>query len=302
MEKYRPFITFGIAIFLALIATVLIISWLQTKAKAKVAVPVETEKVAVAKVDLAWGATLTKEMIETKPFLKGSLIRGYFPDSSSLEGRVAIFPVKTGEPIFESRLAPTNVKTGGVPAVISSKKRAIAVRVDKVIGVSGFIHPNNRVDVLVTLSSGKTPAPITKTVLENILVLAVGTEMETKGKEEKPSPVDVITMEVTPEEAEKVTLAATEGKVALVLRNFSDTEDVFTKGMTIPVLLASYSSSNPVKETKGVSRKVAGSGKLAQIEVPAPFIEKVETKPRTVTVDLVIGGKDNKRFTFLKTD
>jgi pilus assembly protein CpaB len=302
MEKYRPFVILGIAIFLALITTVLIISWLQTKAKAKAAAPLETQEVAVAKVDLEWGTKLTSGMIETKPFLKGSLVGGYFSDSSSLVGRVLIFPVKASEPIFESRLAPTNVRTGGVAAMLRSKKRAIALRVDKVIGVSGFIHPGNRVDVLVTLASGKITNPITKTVLENILVLAAGPEMETRGKEEKPSPVDVITLEVTPEEAEKVTLAATEGKVVLVLRNFNDTEDFFTKGITIPALLASYSTSGPVKQPKTASKRVVKSEKPAQIEVPAPTVEKVETKPRTFIVEVIKGGKVSERFTFLRAD
>jgi pilus assembly protein CpaB len=296
MEKYRPFVILGIAIFLALITTVLIISWLQTKAKAKAAAPLETQEVAVAKVDLEWGTKLTSGMIETKSFLKGSLVGGYFSDSSSLVGRVLIFPVRASEPIFESRLAPTNVKTGGVAAVIRSNKRAIALRVDKVIGVSGFIHPGNRVDVLVTLASGKITNPITKTVLENILVLAAGPEMETRGKEEKPSPVDVITLEVTPEEAEKVTLAATEGKVVLVLRNFNDTEDFFTKGITIPALLASYSSPGPVKEAKGVTRKVVGSGKPVPGKLPTPVTERVESekptpaKPRIFIVEVIKGS------------
>ncbi len=210
MGKYRSLIMFGVAIFIALIATALIINWLQTKAKTKEA-PLQTFEVAVSKVDLKWGTVLTKEMIETKPFLKKSIPPGYFPDPSSLAGRVLISPVKANEPILESKLAPTTLKTGGVAAVIGPKKRAIAVKVDKVIGVAGFVHPNNRVDVLVSLHQEKAQAAITKTVLQNILVLAAGPEFETKTKEEKQSPVDVVTLEVTPEEAEKLALAATEG-------------------------------------------------------------------------------------------
>jgi pilus assembly protein CpaB len=79
-----------------------------------------------------------------------------------------------------------NVKGGGVAAVVDSRKRAVAVKMDKTIGASGFVHPGNRVDVLVTLASGKTFAPVTKTILENIRVLAVGRETEEKfGKREK---------------------------------------------------------------------------------------------------------------------
>ena len=287
MGKYKPFILLGAAVVVALITSVLIYNWLQRKAKVEKPEAFQTQSVAVAAADLSWGTILTKEMIRVTPFLKTSLPEGYFSDPASLVGRVLTSPVKANEPIFETKLAPTSVKTGGVAAVITQKKRAVAIRVDKTIGVSGFIHPGNRVDVLVTLSTGKIPAPLTKTVLENILVLAVGPETEIKGKEEKPSDVDVITIEVTPEEAEKVALAATEGKILLTLRNFSDTEDVMTKGMTIPVLLASYSQS-PVKETKANVARVAAK-RVAQTEkpVPAPAMEK----PPIFIIELIKGTK-----------
>ncbi len=294
MGKYRSFIMFGIAIFLALIVTVLIINWLQTKGKVKEAAPLETQEVTIAKVDLKWGTILTNEVMEKKTFLKGSLPPGSYSDTSSLAGRVLISPVKANEPIFESRLAPTNIRTGGVAAVVSPKKRAVAVKVDKVIGVAGFIHPSNRVDVLVTLTTGKNPTSITKTVLENILVLAAGPEFEAKGKEEKPAPVDVVTLEVTPEEAEKLALAATEGKILLVLRNFSDTEDVLTKGMTIPVLLASYSGYSPVSETKPVA--TVAKRKPAPSKTPTPIPEKMakDEKPKPFVVELIKGNKSSE--------
>ncbi len=300
MGKYRSFIMFGIAIFLALIVTVLIINWLQTKAKMKEVAPLETQEVAIAKVDLQWGTTLTNEVIDRKTFLKGSLPPGTFSDGSALVGRVLISPVKANEPIFESRLAPTNIRTGGVAAVVTPKKRAIAVKVDKVIGVAGFIHPNNRVDVLVTLNPEKARTGMTKTVLENILVLAAGPEFEAKGKEEKQSPVDVVTLEVTPEEAEKLALAATEGRILLVLRNFSDTEEILTKGMTIPVLLASYSGYSPVTEAKPApTPKVAGKRAApSKAPAPVPIMEKnvkdEKEKPKPFIVELIKGSKTSE--------
>ena len=291
MGKYKPLILLGVAIIVALIASLLISSYLQKQTRVK-QVTLETQPIAVAKIDLSWGTVLNSEMITTKPYLKSTLPGGYFPDPSSLSGRVLISSIKANEPIFESKLAPTTVKTGGVAAVISPKKRAIAIKVDKVIGVSGFVHPGNRVDVLVTLHQEKAQTSITKTVLENILVLAAGPEIQTKGKEEKASPVDVITLEVTPEEAEKLALAATEGKILLALRNFNDTEDVITKGMTIPTLLASYSTYGSVQEAKVVPVKATGSkkptpvmGKKIETGKPAP-----EKKP-VVTVELIKGNK-----------
>jgi pilus assembly protein CpaB len=264
MGKYRPFIFLGIAIIVALITSILIYNFLQKKAVVKEVVSLETQPVAVAVVDLSWGTALAKEMIRMEPYLKKSLPEGSFPGSSSLEGRVVISTIKAGEPVLESRLAPRGVKTGGVAAIVSPKKRAMAVKVDKVIGVSGYIYPGNRVDVLVTLTKGEKATSIAKTVLENILVLAVGAEKETKGKEEKPSLVDVITLEVTPVEGEKLALAATEGKLLLALRNFSDTEDVLTRGATVPALLSSYT---PVEKTRAVRGKRVTTREVFRIEL-----------------------------------
>ena len=172
----------------------------------------------VAKSDLPWATVLNKNMVKTVPYLKKTLANGFFPDSANIEGRTLLYPVKSNEPIFESKLAPLAIKGSGVAAVISLEHRAMAVRVDKIVGVAGFIHPGNRVDVIVTLQqSGKIAIPVAKIVLENMLVLAVGPEIELSGKQEKPAPVDVITLEVTPQQGEKLALAAAEGKLQLAL-------------------------------------------------------------------------------------
>jgi pilus assembly protein CpaB len=270
MRKYRPWISLGLAFIVAFITSLLIYNYLQ-KSTRIVEVKLETLPVASAVADIGWGTRITKEMIKPIDFLKATAPPGCFSDCDSLVGRVAIFPIKANEPILESRLAPTSITTGGVAAVVSQKKRAVAVKVDKVIGVSGFIHHGNRVDVLVTIPNGKNSEPITKTVLENILVLTVGPELEKKGKDEKPSDVDVITLEVTPEEGEKLSLAANEGKLQLALRNFSDTENVLTRGVTIPTLLASY-AIGPVGGT-------------------SPKGERPAQNPRSLTVELVKGSK-----------
>ena len=184
MGRYRPIIFLGLAIVVAIIASYLIYDYLQRKT-IPVEAKLETQPVAVAVIDLPWGTAIKKEMIKLEPFLKGSLPGGSFSDTSALEGRVLIFPVTAKEPILESRLAPVNVKSGGVAAVIKPKMRAIAVRVDKVIGVAGFIYPGNRVDVLVTITTKQTSDPITKIVLENILVLAAGVEAQKPAKKKK---------------------------------------------------------------------------------------------------------------------
>ncbi len=274
MRKYRPWISLGLAFIVAFVTSLLIYNYLKRSTRI-VEIKSETLPVATAVADIGWGTEITKEMIKPVDFLKATVPPGCFSDGDSLIGRIAIFPIKANEPILDSRLAPASIKTGGVAAVVSHKKRAVAVKVDKVIGVSGFIHQGNRVDVFVTIPTGKTSEPITKTVLQNILVLTVGPELEKKGKEEKPSDVDVITLEVTPEEGEKLALAAAEGKLQLALRNFSDTEKVLTRGVTIPALLASYS----IGKVGGTSPKVE-----RKVELPAQ-------KPRPLVVELIKGGK-----------
>ncbi len=286
MGKRRSFILLGVAVLIALITTALIVRVVQRKAEEKGRASIETQPIAVAMVDLAWGTSLTKEVIKVVPFPKEYVMPGCFSTPEALAGRVLVYPVKMNEPIFESRLAPETIKTGGVAALISPKKRAVAVKVDKIIGVSGFIHAGNRVDVLVTLVSARSSNPITKIVLENILVLAVGPDVEKKGKE--PTPVDVITLEVTPEEAEKLALSATEGKVQLALRNYNDTSDVHTRGVTVPTLLTSYSGAPPERkamETAGKPKGVKSSASSSAASSAA------STRSAGMVVELVKGGK-----------
>jgi pilus assembly protein CpaB len=268
-----PVIMLVVALLIAGIVSYWSYGLLQKKTVEQAA-PADTQQVAVAAYDLKWGTVITSEVVKTQPYLKGSLPTGYIADPAAAVGRVVMYPLQVNEPFTESRLAPASVKLGGVAAIVSPKKRAMAVKVDKVVGVSGFIHPGHRVDVLVSLAkTDKVQQPITKIVLENIPVLAVGTEIEqAAGQKEKPAQVDVITLEVTPEEGEKLALSATEGKLQLALRNYTDTEEVQTRGTTIPNLLASYSGSGPEKKATGARRAA-----------PA--------EPRGFTVELIKGNK-----------
>ncbi len=258
--KLVPILIIFIGIGIAAAASLLAYNKLQNKPIATIVENghVDTLPVAVAKIDLPWGTPIDKSMIKMVPYLKESLPSGYFSDRLALEGRVLIFPLKINEPIFESKLAPASVTTGGVAAVLALKKRAMSVKVDKVIGISGFIYPGNRVDVLVTTKQKRgdsSPLSVTKTVLENILVLASGPELENNDKQQKSQKgVDVITLEVTPEEGEKLALATNTGTIQLALRNFADTEEVITPGSTIKTLLASYRKSELPKATKAAGK------------------------------------------------
>jgi pilus assembly protein CpaB len=277
MKRSQPFILLGLAVGMALVTSILAYNWLQRQPKVvEKVIGSQTEMVAVAVGDLFWGTKLTPEHFKLVPFPTGSLPEGHFSSPESLQDRVLVANVKTNEPILESKLAPRDVTMGGVAAVTRPEKRAMAVKVDDVIGVAGFINPGNRVDVLVTINNSP---PVTKTVLQNVLVLAAGPDLDRTGKEEKPSSVKVITLEVTPEEGEKLALAATEGKVVLALRNQLNAEPVLTRGATIPALLDSYRireevkheapkatvKSNPKPVAPEVSVEVIQGGKVSTV-------------------------------------
>ena len=245
MGTSKAVIMLGAGILIALFASVFAYGRLERRSNVQVQA-VETAPAVVAATDLPRGVVLSKAVVKVESFLKKSLPAGAFAKPDVIEGRTLLYPVRTGELILESGLAPTTLQGGGVAAIITPTKRAMTVRVDKVVGVSGFIHPGHRVDVLVTLpQAGEGAKPVTKIVLENILVLAAGVELEKSGRQEKPAQVDVITLEVTPQEGEKLALASTEGKLQLALRNGADNAEVMTGGTTFPALLASYGLSAP---------------------------------------------------------
>jgi pilus assembly protein CpaB len=252
MGKWKTIAPIVISLVIAITGSVFIYKWINLKTAPKEVVKVESEAVpiVVAAADLQWGTQLRPEMIKTAPFLKESLPAGHFIRTKDLNDRVIIAPINRGEPVVEHRLAPNSIKTGGVSAVLKSGKRAVAVKGDKVMGISGFVNPGNRVDVLVTLRDPKTKLDKTKVVLENIPVLATGTQIQ-KNEKGDPAPVDVYTLEVSVEEAEKLALAASGGRLQFALRNITDTKPVLTKGTTISQTLASLSTGDPKKKTTG---------------------------------------------------
>lgn len=268
MGRFRALAPFLLAVLVALGATVFIYRWLQTKVSQPVVTAPSEDRInlAYAGLDLAWGTKLTPEMIKIVAIPKNVAPSGHFTDSAALVGRVLIYPVKQNEAITESKLAPVSVTTGGVCAVIAPGKRAIAVAGDKVIGLSGFIQPGNFVDILATLKLPESEREyVTKVVLEDVLVLATGNQMQNSA-DGKPAPVDVFTIQVSPEEAERLSLAATNGKLHFALRNTTDREVVYTLGTTISDALDAYRPRmKPIQEDLP-TRTVSGEPRSKPME------------------------------------
>jgi pilus assembly protein CpaB len=235
--------------------SILVFSWLQNEKNRLMAAPIpltQNVQVVVANADFAWGTKLTPEMVQVQEFPSGVIPEGHFISADAVKDRVIMVDVKRNEVLLESKLAPAGATTGGVAAVTDINKRAMSVKVDDVIGVAGFIKPADRVDVMVTIEpdAGKQGNSMAKMILENVKVLAAGTQMERKGKDEEPKQVQVITLEVDVEEAEKLALASTQGKLRLALRNPLNQQHVLTKGANVGALLSSYRPKQVAKQTQ----------------------------------------------------
>jgi pilus assembly protein CpaB len=246
MVNLKAIVPIALSLVIAVVGSLLIYNWVEMRTAPKEVVKVQTEAVpvAVAASIIPWGSKIKPEMVKMVPYLRESLPSGYFSKVEDIKDRVLITPMRINDPIAEHHLAPLEVKTGGVAAVLKEGRRAVSVKGDKVIGLSGLVDPGNRVDVLVTIEDPQKKEDRTKLILENILVLATGTQIQ-KNEKGEPAPVDVYTLEVTPEEAERLSLAGSEGKLQLALRSVLDSETVLTKGVNVPQMLASLSPSNP---------------------------------------------------------
>ncbi|MEJ2102640.1 MAG: Flp pilus assembly protein CpaB, partial [Desulfobacterales bacterium] len=180
--SWKTFIPIVVSVLIAVTGSFFLYQWMnKQKTPVKVMEVVKKQEavpVAVAAANLPWGTKLKPEMIKTAPFLKQSLPTGYFVSTADLKDRVILTPVKLNEPITEDKLAPITVKTGGVSAILKPGTRAIAIKGNKVLGISGLINPGNRVDVILTVTDPTIKKIRSKIVLENLLVLATGTQIQ----------------------------------------------------------------------------------------------------------------------------
>lgn len=272
-----------IGLFLAVVVAILLSAYVYRAFQQVSAVrPVKTQQVVVALMPLPLGTRLDSTNVRTISWPGDAPVPGMLTTVESAQGRAVITPVVANEMILESKLAPREAGAG-LPATIPEGMRAISVAVNEVIGVAGFVTPGTSVDVLVT---GQIPGAtqsgaqyVTRTILENIRVLAAGQKIE-QDKEGKPQTVPVVTLLVTPKDAGTLAMASTEGKIQLALRNTIDSQSP----APVPVLQAT----------------VFGSG--APPPVPQPTgkritVQKPPAAPPPYTVEIIIGGKrENKSF------
>lgn len=213
-----------------------------------------TGEVAVATTDLSPGMALDSQAVKLMHWPKNLIPAGAAASLKDVEGRVIKIPVTKGEAILLPKLAPQGT-AAGLSGLLGENKRAVTVRVDDVSGVAGFLHPGDKVDVLVNLPVPDSHQHISKTFLQNVTVLTIGQIWDQKG-ENKPLVVNTVTLEVEPAQAEMLNLASNQGKIRLALRNPNNPGAVVTEGVATSQLLG-----------EGIRKKKADPQKHITVEV-----------------------------------
>ncbi|HVA77048.1 MAG TPA: Flp pilus assembly protein CpaB [Candidatus Binataceae bacterium] len=278
----RPLIFAILAGFAAILAAVIVFSALKRREAEVQKALASTVDIVVAAHDLPLGERIDSSAVKLARWSRESVPSGAFTDPQALLNSFVKIQIVANEPVVAAKLF-MGEKTGGVmPLLIPDGMRAMAVPVDDVSDIAGFVQPRAHVDVLVSVSgSGRDEPSFSKMVLQDIEVLAVAQEIEKKNDE--PELVKVVTLLVTPEQSEKLALANHEGQLRLAMRNFSDSKIVMTNGAEMHDL---HGFEAPAIHD--------------QLSV-APMRESRRAPVRALSVQILRDGKSDESVTFVKT-
>ncbi len=274
MNQNRMLIGFAVAIVVALLFSTYV--YKQFKAATGQKTVVTTQRIVVAAVPMQLGARIDANNLKTIPWPSSEPVAGTFTRIEDCANRALITPVAENELIIEGKLASREAGAG-LPATIPEGMRAMSVAVNEVVGVAGFVIPGTMVDVLVTgkAVNGQGNDFVTRTLLENVRVLAAGQKIE-QDREGKPQTVPVITLLVTPDDAAMLAMASTQGKIQLALRNTIDAKKV-SPPIVMEATLFAGKAAAPVKHV---------AGKATPAAAPSPYV-----------IEVITGSKrENKSF------
>jgi pilus assembly protein CpaB len=241
-----------------------------------------TQPVVVAAADLALGTELKKEDLTVVNFPVGAAPDGSFSKPSDIIGRGLIVPLVKNELVLPAKLASKEAGAG-LPPIIPEGMRALSVRVNEVVGVAGYVLPGTRVDIVATASPSGQPGDATsKVVLSNVQVLTAGTRLEQDQEKGKPMQVTVVTLLVYPDQAERLALASTEGKIQLALRNPLDQSAPETPGIKPAILLGVVKAPST---SKTVARNATGKKATGPVTPETPMAAPLPT------VEMIRGDK-----------
>jgi pilus assembly protein CpaB len=237
----------------AMFASLMVYSALRQKDNEVQQARIQTVQILVAARDLKLGDKLDASALKAVAWPRGQTPPGSMTESRAVTGSIVKSPFETNEPIVTSKLFNGDRNSGLLPLLIPPEMRAMSVAVDEVADISGFVLPHSRVDVLAALNTHN--AERAKIILENVEVLAVAQDIEGK---DKPQLEKVVTFLVTPEEAERLTLASHEGVLRLALRSYGDSHIVSTAGSDVEAVMAAYGTQpapTPVPAPRPILRE-----------------------------------------------
>jgi pilus assembly protein CpaB len=249
-------------------------------------------EVVVAASDIQVGARIEEHDIRLVRYPASALPAGTPSKRSQVLGRGVILPISRGEFILPSKLAPENAGSG-LPSLIPPGMRAVSVRVNDIVSVAGFVGPGTRVDVLLTGTPNGSSESQTTTVLQNVAVIAAGHTLERNAAGEAQN-TPVITLLVSPDDAEKLTLASNEGHIQLALRNPLDTQQDEVAAANARGL---YKGGTPAAPAPTVKVRPAKQAKTQQ-PAPPPSILGVEVyqgEKKKEVVNFPEGGSDEPK-------
>jgi pilus assembly protein CpaB len=257
--------------------------------------PQPGEAIVVAAVNIGLAETVTPHHVKLVPWPAASVPAGAVKTLAEAEGRVVRSSIVAGEPLLEAKLAPQLSGRGGImPMLVPEGQRGVTMKVDEAIRESGFVLPNSHVDVMVSMPRQPgSQERVAKVILQDVLVLAAGQSVEMR--DNKPVTVTTVTLALTPEQAERLALAQTEGRLTLTTRNLRDTTVVETRGVTAATLLGG-SGSRPAPVAKAAAPAPARpkQATVATRPLPAPKVE-------TFSVSVIRGGKPTEQL-FVRSD
>jgi pilus assembly protein CpaB len=259
-------------------AAYLAMRYIRQQATPLMAAQPRNASVVVAARNLPVGSVLEARDVKTIEWVGSALPPGFIGNPEQAISRGLITAVSENEPILDGKLAAQGIG-GGLPIIVEPGMRAFSMAVDQIVGVAGWVLPQTRVDVLLTMSDIQgNKEPATKVIMQNVRTLAAGQSIQ-QDKEGKPQAVGVVTFLLTPEQAETLALASGQGRIQLALRNTLDTSLVQTKGTRTSALMGRIGNT-PATPARAARRTDAV--RVAAPEPAATIIEVYRGGQRTL--------------------
>ena len=270
MRRTRPWLMLAVALASGGVAALLAMRYLRQQS-VPVLAPPKTGDLVIAARALPLGTVLVDGDVKTIEWTGNAFPVGYTTRKADVVGRGVMSSLQENEPVLESKLAPKGAG-GGLPVIIDQGKRALTMRVNDVSGVAGFVTPNTRVDVLLTINDKVNTGgePATRIIMQDVRALAAGQQIQ-PDKDGKPVSVGVVTFLLSPEQAETLALASQQGSIQLALRNMLDTTRVKTFGTRTSALLG-----GPIGRPVGPRRPTVSRGSAPVTPAPQPSQTVIE--------------------------